>query len=64
VAGSQPIEIKETSKSFGIIRAMPNDYLLALLLVCTLVVGLIALLGNERLIPRLDLHRLLPTKHD
>lgn len=43
---------------------MPNDYLLALLLVCALVAGMIALLGNERLIPRLDLHRLFASKHD
>lgn len=43
---------------------MPNDYLLTLVLVCALVVGLIVLLGNERLIPRLDLHRLFASKHD
>ena len=41
---------------------MPNDFLVALFLVCVLVAGLIALLGNERLIPRLDLRRLLPPK--
>ena len=43
---------------------MPNDYILALLLVCALVAGMIVLLGNERLIPRLDLRRLFPSKHD
>lgn len=43
---------------------MPNDYLLSLVLVCALVAGMIALLGNERLIPRLDLRRLFLSKHD